>query len=175
MIETERLVLRTYEESDLPEYCKMLSDRENLYYINDIIIVDSLEEARQSLHEAIEFFKTGQARRFAVTLKGDSTLIGSVGYDITETTPIGRIGHMGWFIVPEHQGRGYITEAAKRVLAFAFQEDNCIRITTGCHAENIPSRKVMAKVGFQQEATKIKAVWHDGEMKDRLEFAINKH
>ena len=121
-----------------------------------------------------ELMITGDARRFAVTIKGHPNLVGAVGYDITAKTPIGRTGHMGWFLLPEHQNRGYITEATKRVLAYAFDDDNCVRITTGCYAENIPTQKVIAKVGFIQEAEKYKAQWHDGKMKDRLEYAINK-
>ena len=32
----------------------------------------------------------------------------------------------------------------------------------------------MEKVGFRKEAEKPSAMWHDGQMKDRLEFAINR-
>jgi ribosomal-protein-alanine N-acetyltransferase len=170
-LETKRLVLRPYENSDLPVYHRILSDHENMYYLNDIV-TETIAEAEQSLAEAISLMESGEARRFAVTLGGE--IIGAVGYDITETTPLGRIGHMGWFILPEHQNKGYITEAAKRVLAYAFEDDNCIRITTGCYKENIPTQKVIAKVGFRQEAHRIKAQYHDGKMKDRLEYAINK-
>lgn len=172
-LETERLILRPYEESDLSDYFNMLSDRKNMYYLDDIIM-ETLEDARQSLHEAIEFIENGNARRFAVRLKGNSKIIGGVGYDVTAKTPLGRIGHMGWFILPEYQNKGYITEAAKRALEYAFNEDDCIRITTGCYKENIPTQKVMEKVGFIFEAERIKAQYHDGEMKDRLEYAINK-
>ena len=172
-IETSRLTLRPYKPSDLPEYHALLSDEKNLYYLDDIIM-PNIETSQASLDEAIAFFQSGQARRFAITITGDDQLIGSVGYDVTETTPLGRIGHMGWFLFPAHQSKGYMTEAANAILTYAFQSDNIIRITTGCHAENTPSRKVMEKLNFHQEATKIKAVYHDGKMKDRLEFAINK-
>jgi RimJ/RimL family protein N-acetyltransferase len=33
----------------------------------------------------------------------------------------------------------------------------------------------MANVGFRKEAEKIGAKWHDGQMKDRLEYAINQN
>jgi len=170
-LETERLILRTYMESDLPEYYRLLSDRENMYYLDDII-TETEENARQSLAEAIKLTKTGRARRFAITLSNE--LIGAAGYDIIEVTPLGRIGHMGWFILPEYQNKGYITEAAKRVLSYAFVEDGCVRIETGCYEENIPTQKVMDKVGFRLEAKKVKAKYHDGKMKNRLEYAVNK-
>ena len=62
----------------------------------------------------------------------------------------------------------------ERLMLRDYREDNCIRINTGCHKENDASRKVLEKAGFRKEAEKIKAVYHDGVMKDRLEYAINK-
>jgi len=173
VIRSARLCLRPYRESDIHGYHHMLSDTKNLYYLDDITTT-TLEEARQSLSETIELMKNGSARRFAICLKDKPKIIGGVGYDITAVTPLGRVGHIGWFILPEHQNHGYITEAAKRILTYAFEEDNCIRVTTGCYKENVPTQKVMAKLGFRKEADKIKAQWHDGVMKDRLEYAINK-
>jgi len=170
-IKTERLVMRPYAEDDLQNCYKLFSDKKNLYYLDDLV-VENLEEARLSLQEAIQKMQNGEARRFAVTL--DGKLIGGVGYDITDVTPIGRIGHMGWFLMPEYHNKGYITEAARGLLNYAFAQDNCIRITTACYRENMPTQKVMEKVGFRKEAEKLESQWHDGKMKDRLEFAINR-
>jgi len=172
-LKTERLILRPYEEKDLSEYYKLFSDKINMYFVDDLIL-NTVEEAEKSLKKAIEFNNNGKARRFCIALKENDKLIGGTGYDIQAETPVGKIGGMGWFIMPEFQNKGYITEAVKKVLEFAFLHDNCVRIETGCYKDNIPSQKVMAKAGFRKEAEKIKAQWHDGQMKDRLGFAINK-
>ena len=172
-LETKRLILRPYEEKDLPEYHKLFSDKKNMYYLDDLI-TNTIEESRESLNNANELIKTGKVRRFCVALKENNKLIGGTGYDIIKETPVGKIGGMGWFIMPEYQNKGYVTEAAKKVLEFAFLHDNCVRIETGCLKENIPSQKVMIKAGFRKEAEKIKAQWHDGQMKDRLGYAMNR-
>ena len=176
-LETERLILRAYEESDLPDYHKLLSDKQNMYFLDDIT-TNSLEESRESLENAIEVNNSGTARRYCITLKqpGDDKLIGGVGYEIAGTTPLGKIADpMGWFIMPEFQNKGYITEAAKCVLEFAFTHDDCIRVVTGCYKDNIPTQKVMDKIGFRKEGERLEAQYHDGEMKDRLDYAINKN
>ena len=171
---TERLILRQYAESDLPEYFKLSSDKQNLYFLDDII-TETIEEAGESLRDAITVNEKGTARRFCITIKGDDKLIGAVGYEIAKITPLGKIAEpMGWFIMPEHQNKGYITEAAKAVLDFAFSKDNCVRVATGCYKDNIPTQRVMDKVGFKKEAEKPKSKYHDGIMKDRLEYALNK-
>ncbi len=173
-IETERLILRQYRETDLPEYHRLMSDRENMYFLSDIV-TDTLEESRESLTQAIELNSQGKVSRFCVALKNNDKLIGGIGYDVTDTSPVGKTVHMGWFIMPEYQNKGYITEAAKRILRYAFEDDNCVRVTTGCYKDNIPTQKVMEKVGFRKEAEKPEAMWHDGKMKTRLEFALNRN
>ena len=173
-IGSERLILRDYRESDLTEYHKLMSDKENMYYLYDII-TNTVEESLESLKGTIEVNRSEKARRFCITEKGKGKLIGAVGYEIPVITPVGKIADpMGWFIMPEYQNMGYMTEAVKRVLKFAFLEDNCIRVVTGCFRDNIPTQKVMKKAGFRQEAEKPQAIWLDGQMRDRLEFAINR-
>jgi len=175
-LETERLIIREYHESDLSEYHELLSDKQNMYFLDDIT-TNSLEESRESLKNAVHMNNSGKARRFCITLKerGNDKLIGGVGYEISAITPLGKIADpMGWFIMPEFQNNGYVTEAARRVLDYAFSQDDCIRVVTGCYADNLPTQKVMDKVGFRKEGERFKTHFHDGKMKDRLEYALNK-
>ena len=145
-----------------------------MYFLDDIA-TNNLDESLESLKEAIEANKQDKARRFCIELSETGRLIGAVGYEIKTVTPIGKIADpMGWFIMPEFQNRGYMTEAVKKVLEFAFLQDNCVRVVTACYKDNIPTQKVMAKAGFRKEAEKMKSQYHDGIMKDRLEFALNK-
>ncbi|MCL2604612.1 MAG: GNAT family N-acetyltransferase [Defluviitaleaceae bacterium] len=199
-LETERLILRGYREADLPEYHRMMSDAENMYYLWDIV-TRSLEESHESLRNAIAVNAAGTARRFAMTLKGCDKIIGACGYEIIipgykinetdcklnktdcgiiktgyEVTAMGgkTADPMGWFIMPEYQNKGYMTEAVKRVLAFAFLEDNCERVITGCFKENIPTQRVMAKAGFIEEEANPKALFLDGKLRERMKFALTR-
>ena len=61
-----------------------------------------------------------------------------------------------------------MTEALKKVLEFAFTENDVYRVTTGCLAENIGSEKVMQKCGLLKEAEHVAYEWHDEKMKTRL-------
>jgi len=167
---TERLVLRDYKETDLAEMYRLWSDKDTMYYLDDILC--------HSIDDAAKYLNIGMANSdghyFCITEKSSDNFIGSIGYTISEATPFGSIVHMGYMMFPEYHGRGYMTEAVKKMIDFAFTHDGCCRITTGCHKENIASRRVIEKAGFRKEAEKINAVYHDGKMKDRLEYAINK-
>ncbi|MCL2820660.1 MAG: GNAT family N-acetyltransferase [Oscillospiraceae bacterium] len=169
-LETERLILRDYKETDLDDMHSLWSDKKTMYYLDDIWC-DSIEKT-------IGYLNTGLANSdghyFCICEKPFDRFIGSAGYTIVENTPLGKIVHMGSMLMPQYHGKGYTTESTKKVIEFAFTQDGVIRINTGCHKENIASKRVLEKAGFRQEAYKIKAVYHDGIMKDRLEFAINK-
>lgn len=169
-LETERLVLRDYKEVDLDEMYRLWSDKDTMYYLDDILC-HSIEDAAKYLKIGME---NADGHYFCITVKPSDNFIGSIGYTISDTTPFGKIVHMGYMMLPEYHGCGFMTEAVKLMITFAFVEDCCYRITTGCHKENEASRRVIEKSGFRQEAEKIKAVYHDGIMKDRLEYAINR-
>lgn len=169
-LETERLILRKNEEKDLLDLHRLISDKKNMYFVNDII-TNNLEETRANLKNSIE---NPNVRFICMELKENNKFAGQIGYTIEKETSIGKIVHMGWFILPEFQNKGYVTEAAKKVLEYAFMHDNCVRVETGCYKDNIATQKVMAKAGFRKEAERIQAAWHDGQMKDRLGYVINR-
>ena len=175
-LETKRLVIREYRESDINEYHILFSDKENMYFLDDIS-TGSPEESYESLKNTVKVNSDGIARRFCITLKDnrDDKLIGGLGYEIADVTPLGKIADpMGWFIMPQYQNNGYITEAGQRVLDFAFSRDGCVRVATGCYRDNAPTQRVMDKLGFTREGERVESKYHDGKMKDRLEYAINK-
>ena len=169
-METERLLIRDYKESDLNDMHRLWSDTETMYYLDDISTT-TIEETAQSLKTSIE---NADGHYFCICEKLTGRFMGGIGYTITDITPLGKIVHMGYMLLPEYHGYGYMPEAVKKVIEFAFTKDDCIRITTGCVKAHEASRKVMEKTGFRKEGERIKAQYHDGVMKDRLEYTINR-
>jgi len=170
ILKTERLIIRDYLESDLNDMHSLWSDKAVMYYLDDIWC-ETIEDTAKNLKTSMDNL---DGHYFCICDAATGAYMGGIGYTITDTTPLGKIVHMGYMLLPRYHGRGYMPEAVKCVIDFAFVQDNCIRITTGCHKENEASRKVMEKVGFRQEGERIKAAYHDGVMKDRWEYAINR-
>jgi ribosomal-protein-alanine N-acetyltransferase len=145
-----------------------------MYWLIELT-TNSFEESQKSMEFVMEMNAKEKMRLRCVALKENDKLIGAVGCEIAGKTPIGHIiDPMAWFIMPEYQNKGYITEAVKRVMEYEFLEENCIRIVTAGFKDNIQTLRVMEKVGFRKEAEKIKARWYDGQMRDRVEYAINR-
>lgn len=169
-IETDRLVIRDYTEADLNDMHRLWSDKKTMYYLDDILC-NTIEDTAEYLKNGLE---NADGHYFCICDKATENYMGSIGYTIIDTTPLGKTVHMGYMLLPEYHKHGYMPEATKKVIEFAFAKDDCIRINSGCHKDNDASRKVLEKAGFRKEGERIKAVYHDGIMKDRLEYAINK-
>lgn len=174
-LETERLIIRDYIESDREEYFRLKNDSETMYYLQDIKF-SSREEADEEFERVLE--DAGKADRtfyfFHIELKDFHEQVGSIGYTVKARTPVGKIVHAGYFTYPKFWNKGYVTEALHKVLEFAFTEDDVHRVTTGCLAENIGSERVMMKCGLIKEAEHVDWEWHDGRMKTRLEYRLLK-
>jgi len=101
-----------------------MSNKENMYFFVPFgFVTNTIEESQKSLENAIEFNAKENGYRFCLTLKENNKMVGGIGYTIAAETPVGRIADpMGWFIMPEYQNKGYITEAAKKLLELSFDQ-----------------------------------------------------
>jgi len=146
-----------------------------MYYLQDIM-TRSFEESRRNLEVAVSEASSAVRTKYflAVEQKETGLFIGTAGYSVSKATPLGKIVDMGYFIQPEYHNRGYMTEAVNEIVRFAFQDDGVHRICTGCITENQPSERVMQKCGFVKEADRKSYTWHDGRMKDRVEYRLLK-
>lgn len=174
-LETGRLILRDYTSDDFEAFYRLKTDDQTMYYMQDIKL-DSIESAKEDFANVLEDMANIERRFYFLhmELKESHEQVGSIGYTVTGNTPVGKLVHMGYFTYPRFWGKGYTTEALKKVIEYAFTTDNVYRITTGCLAENIGSERVMQKCGMIKEAEHVDYEWHDGKMKTRLEYRLLK-
>lgn len=170
---TQRLVIRDPIESDFADWHRLLSDPKTMYYLPDIL-TRSERQSRENLRAAIE--QAGCPDRteyfFAIEQRATGAFIGSIGYTVADANPIGKRVGAGYFILPEHHGKGYTTEALRALIRFAFEADGVYRIETGCLAENRASERVMQKCGLIREGCLKDHTWHDGRLKDRVLYRL---
>lgn len=80
--------------------------------------------------------------------------------------------NLGYWIHPDHQGRGYATHAARLLIDHGFRELRLHRISATIHATNEASIRVTEKLGFTEEGRKRDDAFCDGEYVDRLVFSV---
>ena len=174
-LETERLILRDFSESDFDAYYRLKTDDRTMYYLQDIRL-KSIDAGKADFAEILDDMKQTNRKYYFLhmELKDSHEQVGSIGYTVTDESPAGKMVHLGYFTYPRFWGNGYTSEALQKVLEYAFTVDNVYRVTTGCLAENIGSERVMQKNGMIREAEYPDYEWHDGKMKTRLEYRLLK-
>ena len=172
-LETERLILRDFQQEDFEDYYQLKSDDKTMYYLRDLQL-RTREEAMEDFRQVLADQKSQQRQFyfFHMETKDTREQVGSIGYTVTADTPVGKIVNMGYFTYPKFWGRGYTSEALEAVLEYCFTQGDVYRVTTGCLQENRGSERVMQKCGLIKEAEHIDWEWHDGKMKTRLEYRL---
>lgn len=174
-LETARLMIREPKLTDLQDWHRLISDPKTMYYLQDIM-THSIEESEENLLSAVSASQTPNRTFYflVIELKETGEFVGNIGYTVISDTPAGKIVHAGYFILPEYHGRGYVTEALREMMRFAFKEDHVHRFETGCLVENTPSERVMKKCGLIREGYSKDCEWHDGRFKDRVTYRMLK-
>lgn len=144
-IETERLILRSWQETDaadLYEYASVEGVGEMAGWCHHR---DS-EDSRAVLNMFIRDKKT-----FALELKENGKVIGSLGLeplgaDPAEGEKYGR--EIGYVLSKEYWGRGLMPEAVRSVIDYCFHTLGYDYLTCGHFPQNDQSRRVIEKCGF---------------------------
>jgi [ribosomal protein S5]-alanine N-acetyltransferase len=166
-IETERLILREFVTSVTEAMVAIHSDpRYRTYYPPH----DDYRLEAEEFVERFIGFQLAQPRikfQMAVTLRSTGELIGSCGAHAREAD-------IGYGLSPDHWGRGYATEAAARMLCFAFLELDVDRVTARTLAENEASVRVLKKLGMEFAELRANKEFFGGRSWDEVVFAITR-
>jgi len=145
---TERLTLRPLELRDGEAMERLAGDREvadTALNIPHPYPQGSAVGFIQARHEAAA---RGDGYSFAVTLTEEEGLIGVVGLHVHKPH---HMAELAYWIGKPHWRNGYCTEAAARVVRFAFEELGLNRVFAAAMTRNPASYKVMEKIGMQPE------------------------
>lgn len=149
VLETERLILRSWRQSDLEDFFEYAS-------------VDGVGEcAGWHHHTEIEHtqsilnrFINGK-RTFAIVYRESGKVIGSLGIETSEDEGLGEefetiTGRtIGYVLNKEYWGHGLMTEAVKRVIRYAFEDEGYDFLLCAHFDFNDRSSRVIEKCGFK--------------------------
>lgn len=157
-LETERLLLREWRETDLPRFAELNAHPEvNRYLVGPLSTEESNRLAdrfaREISHRGFGCWAVEKKAEGA----GPGTFLGMVGLaPAGDLAPIRR--HLGaptlevaWRLHPDSWGRGFATEAAASCVAYAFNQLGVQELVSFTVPENIASQRVMEKLGFERD------------------------
>lgn len=144
MFETERLFLRRLKDYDVDEIFKMRSDKETMRFIREP--QTKLEESLNWIEMISAKWDTENIGFCGVIEKSSKNFVGWCGlWRLKETDEI----EVGYAINKDFWGKGYATEAANRILQYAFEELNLEKVVAVAFPENQPSQNVMKRLGMK--------------------------
>ncbi len=144
ILETARLRLRPYAESDIAELLPIIGTREVAATTLRIAHPYTEQDARGFL----ALTRDPDKRWLAITLRDDGRQIGGVGLRLDLQHQHGELGY--WLGVP-YWGRGYATEAAREMLRYGFEELHLHRIFASHFKHNSASGGILKKLGMRYE------------------------
>nr|WP_297174951.1 GNAT family protein [uncultured Agathobaculum sp.] len=163
---TTRLLLRPFREQDvqaLYEYSKDEAVGRNAGWKPH----ESLLESSDILHLVF----LDQPAVWAVVRRADGQLMGSIGLVMDAARQYGAARSLGYALGVRYWGQGYMTEAVRAALDYGFGYMSLDVISATCYPDNVASRRVLEKCGFQYEGTLHRAeMLYNGEIKDHLHF-----
>ena len=146
--ETERLRLRkpVMEDADVifdkyaqdPDVTKYLTWRPNR----------SVGETREFLQASLVAWREGRSYHWTIVRKEDQELMGMINARVENHKC-----QLGYVLARAYWGKGYMTEALRKLVAWALEQPEISRIWSVCDIENRASARVMEKGGMRREGT----------------------
>jgi len=168
-LETERLILRSFNMKDWDALHAIVSDPEVTRFMH----FASWDEAkrREWFARLVQDVGNQKQRGYnrAITLRSDGTLI---GWFFIGGPPQDR--GCGYALNRRFWGQGYMPEAARAIFACEFTALGTLRIFAECETQNTASERVMQKSGMKYEGTFYNEDF-EGNRAMRHRYAISKH
>ena len=134
---------------------------------------DSLSRGsfRRRIEQTEREAREGSARSFLLLLRDADTVIG--GLTISHIRRgVSQTASLGYWLGEAHTGRGYMTEALRTAIPFAFTELKLHRIEAACLPKNEASQRLLERLGFQEEGRARGYLKIDGRWQDHVLFGL---
>lgn len=148
-IKTPRLTLTPVHQDHAPEIFRILSSYQFITLYLPFTAPKKIEETQDFIAHAQKEHHQNTGLHWAM-IKNE-TLIGVIGLsNITGNRLAWRMDNatIGYWLNPEYNRQGFVSEAVEAVLDYAFSTRNLHKIIAGHVADNTPSEGLLKKAGF---------------------------
>jgi RimJ/RimL family protein N-acetyltransferase len=171
-LETQRLMLRPFRDADVDAIWPIVSDPAFPQLMS--------WSAHRDRAETLAFIRshaTSLANNEGVVwaIEHAGQVIGCIGLEGIEfQVRAWRVdrAELGYWLAPAHARQGLMTEAAHAVVRFGFETIGLHKVTVGCFAQNIASRRVIEKLGFRFIGRLEDDVWRDAAWHSHLRYEL---
>lgn len=169
IIETERLILRKLETTDINDLFEILSSEKVTKYYGKCPM-KNLSEAEDLILKFHKAFYEQKSIRWGIELKERNRIIGTCGFHCWNKNHFR--AEVGYELGEAFWNKGYATEAISSILIYGFELMNLKRIEAIVYPENKPSEKLLLNLGFEHEGLLKKYANFRDKQQDLNIFAI---
>lgn len=169
VVATERLELRLPRAESAGELVRLLRDPAIARWTLHIPHPYTLGDARAWLRRARARRRAGTDLSLQIVRDSDGALVGGIGLHHVSADP--RSAELGYWIGRPFRRRGYATEAAAALVAFAFGRLGLHRVEGRVFPGNDRSSQVLRAIGFRHEGRLRGIVRKNGRFVDDVVFA----
>ena len=148
-VDGERLRLRVFRLGEAVQLSALLIDFEVVRFAGEIPWPYGLPQAAGFIAQSHRHFAHGRDCVFAIERLADDELIGCIALHADAG---GKTARLGYWLGQPYWRNGYATEAARRVVAFAFEDLKADMVWAGWFHDNPRSGNVLAKLGCVAKA-----------------------
>lgn len=145
-LETNRLLLRSYEWEQLPALHEILSDPVTMKFWPAPF---TIEQTRHWMGQSMEMYERGFGR-LGLFLKEDGSLVGDAGLRVAEIDG-NEENDLGYIIHAKYWEQGFGSEAAASVFKYGLEQLKLQRICANMPVDHIGSIRVAARLGMVLE------------------------
>lgn len=130
----------------------------------------SWSQFKQRVGWSRQSFKQRTAIPLLMIRREDRRLIGAITLDRIQFGP-SHSGALGYWMGQEYTGKGYMSEAVARMLAYAFTTLDLSRIEAATLEENLASQRLLERTGFRYEGVAQSYLQIDGRWRAHRLYA----
>ncbi len=146
-IETERLILRRYKETDIDAIYDIITDKRLSTYIKFPELTK--EQELECIKEWIKEADDSKYERWVIERKKDDAIVGNI--DVNTVVKKHNYCNVGYTIRYDYWGNGYAAEALEAVSNHLLEESGYYLVECSCNELNKQSSRVMEKAGFKKD------------------------
>ena len=168
-LQSPRLQLRPLCLDDTDALFSMMSDPRVMRYWNTPPWTEP-EQAVHGILRDMEAFARGEYLTLAITRRHETELIGTcMLFDIAETS---RRAELGYCLASAAQGQGFMNEALRSLLNYAFGDLRLNRLEADIDPRNLASAATLERLGFRHEGLLRQRWMVAGEVSDSALYGL---
>ncbi len=169
---SDEIELRPFVEADAEEiFATVKANYEHLRpFLHWVVPEYSLEDVKEFIQQSKKATEEKLRQGFGIFYK--EKLVGSIGFNKFDWDA--KLTEIGYWMAKDFSGKGIIIKSCQVLIHYAFDELKMNRIEIRCATENVRSRAIPEKLGFQLEGVLRQALWRHTRLYDDAIYGLLK-